>query len=184
MKNKKLHLGCGHNIKEGWINQDVANLPGVDLVHDLNQYPWPIENNSIEELYAKDVLEHLPNLIKVMEEIFRITTPKAKVYIAVPYWNSFESITDPTHVNQFNEYTFEFFDPNKERCKNRPYYTEARFKIISIGYGISLLRPKIYIPIISRYYIIQNRLLKWILSFFATYFNNIIVGLEIELERI
>ena len=37
----KLHLGCGHYIKEGWINHDLASLPGVDMVHDLRVFPWP-----------------------------------------------------------------------------------------------------------------------------------------------
>src|SRR5207244_6816950 len=36
----KLHLGCGHIIKEGWVNHDLAHLPGVDVVHDLRTFPW------------------------------------------------------------------------------------------------------------------------------------------------
>ena len=77
-------------------------------MHDLNEYPWPFDDKSIDEIFAKDVLEHIPNLIKVMEEIYRITKPGAKVYIEVPYWNSWEVLTDPTHVTQFNEFTFTF----------------------------------------------------------------------------
>ena len=179
----KLHLGCGHNIKPGWINHDLVDLPGVDLVFDLEKYPWPINDKTCDEIIAKDVLEHLSNTVKVMDEFYRITKPGAKIYIAVPYWNSWEAITDPTHVSQFNEYTFEFFDPNKSRCKNRPYYSKARFNIKKIGYGISFLMPRIYIPFISRYFIIYNPLLKWVIGFFAQYFNNIIIGLEVFLER-
>ena len=38
-RSNKLHIGCGHDIKEGWVNHDLAQLPGVDIVHDLNSFP-------------------------------------------------------------------------------------------------------------------------------------------------
>ena len=87
-KRAQLQLGCGHDAKPGWINQDMVQLPGVDVVHNLNIRPWPWADGSIDEVWAKDVLEHLPNTVEVMEEIYRITRPGATVYIAVPYWNS------------------------------------------------------------------------------------------------
>ena len=93
---KKLNLGCGTDIKPGWVNHDMVRLDGIDIVHDLNIAPWPWDDNSIDEVCAKDVLEHLPNTLSVMGEIFRITKPGASIYIAVPYWNSWEAITDPT----------------------------------------------------------------------------------------
>ena len=34
----KLHLGCGHILKEGWLNHDIVQLPGVDVVHDLREF--------------------------------------------------------------------------------------------------------------------------------------------------
>jgi len=179
----KLHLGCGHDIKPGWINHDLLDLPGVDMVHDLNNYPWPLEDNSIDEVWAKDIIEHMPTITKVMDELYRITKPHAKVYIAVPYWNSWEAITDPTHLSQFNEYTFDFFNPNSPRCQNRPYYSKARFDIDKIGFGICLFRPKINLPFISRYRVCYNPFLKWIISFLASYINNIIIGLEVHLIR-
>ena len=181
---KKLHIGCGDDIKEGWINHDVANLPGVDVVHDLLSYPWPWADEEFTEIYMKDVLEHLPDTIKTLEEIFRITKSGAKIYIAVPYWNSWEAITDPTHVCQFNEFSFDFFDPTKDRCKKRPYYSFARFEINKLGLGVSFLKPHMRLPIISRYTVFYNPIIKWFLSLFAGYFNNIVVGLELHLVRL
>lgn len=180
-KKNKLHIGCGHQIFDGWVNLDITPLPGVDVVHDLTQFLWPFEDQEFDEVYMKDVLEHLPDTIKTLEEIYRITKPRAKIFIAVPYWNSWEAITDPTHIKQFNEYTFEFFDPTKWRCKNRPYYSNARFKIIKQGYFIRPLAPAFDI---SRSFVVFNPTLKKILSFLASYFNNIIIGLDIYLERV
>ena len=94
----RLHLGCGNDPKPEWINHDLMPLPGVDVVHDLNIRPWPWADNEFDEVWAKDVLEHLPDTVRTIEELYRITKPGASAYIAVPYWNSWEAITDPTHV--------------------------------------------------------------------------------------
>jgi predicted SAM-dependent methyltransferase len=93
---KKTNLGCGTDIKSGWVNHDMVRPTGVDVTHDLNIIPWPWDDNSIDEVCAKGVLEHLPNTLSVMGEVFRITKPGVSIYIAVPYWHSWEAITDPT----------------------------------------------------------------------------------------
>ena len=37
----RLQLGCGNDPKPGWINHDLAPLADIDIVHDLNDRPWP-----------------------------------------------------------------------------------------------------------------------------------------------
>jgi SAM-dependent methyltransferase len=190
----RLQIGCGNDLKPGWINHDLVKLPGVDVVHDLNELPWPWGDKTIDEIWAGDVLEHLPNTIVVMEELYRITKPGARVYISVPYWNSWEFITDPTHVRQFNEFTFEFFDPTKEAYKIRPYYSKARFIIEKIGFGVQV--PRRYIHTEKRWFwkfpgglfpfkytIFFHPLPKWIFGFLANFFSGVITGLEIYLIR-
>lgn len=180
----KLNLGCGHDIQKNTINHDVVALPGVDVVHDLNLRPWPWTDQKFDEIYMKDVLEHLPDTIKTLEEIYRISKPGAQLTIAVPYWNSWEAITDPTHRVFFNEYTFEFFDPSKKRCRNRPYYSHARFKIKKIGYVIKPFGPTLDIPIVGKHRVLFHPLLTFVARFFASYFCNVIVGLDVYLERV
>lgn len=179
----KLHLGCGSVIKKGWVNHDMVQLPGVDVVHDLRQFPWPFEDGQFEEVFMKDVLEHLPDTIRTMEELYRITRPGAKVYITVPYWNSLTAMGDPTHVRLFNEYTFHFFDPTTWQCKERPYYSKARFYIRRIGVGLTPFETVAKIPKISRDIVVFNQVGKKILLVLASFFCNIISGLEIYLER-
>lgn len=180
----KLNIGCGHDLKDGWVNHDVAELPGVDVTHDLTEFPWPWQDGEFEEIYMKDVLEHLPDTIKSLEELHRITEVGAKIYIAVPYWNSWEAVTDPTHKTQFNEFTFEFFDPDKWRCQNRPYYSGARFRIVKQGYYIAPGKPYIQIPWVSKERIVFGRFRKWLLGWMASHNNNVIIGLEVYLERV
>jgi SAM-dependent methyltransferase len=180
----KLNLGCGNDVHAGAVNHDIVKLPGVDVVHDLTQRPWPWKDGEFDEIFMKDVLEHIPETIPTIEEIYRISQPGAKVTIAIPYWNSWEAITDPTHKVFFNEYTFEFFDPGKKRCQRRPYYTHARFKILKIGYVIKPFGPVFDIPILGKHRTVFNPLLTTILRIFASYFNNVIVGLDLYLERV
>ena len=53
----KLNIGAGKEILEGYIQHDIADLPGIDIVHDLNIYPWPWKSNSIDEILILDVLD-------------------------------------------------------------------------------------------------------------------------------
>ena len=43
---KILDLGCGDNKVEGAGGLDNVSLSGVDIVHDLLDFPYPIENES------------------------------------------------------------------------------------------------------------------------------------------
>jgi len=183
MSKNKLNVGCGTVIKEGWVNHDIVNLPGVDVVHDLRIFPWPFEDNQFEEILMKDVLEHLPDTIKTFEELYRITKKWAKVIIAVPYWNSIIAHADPTHVKHFNQFSFDFFDPTKDACTDRPYYTSARFKIQKMGLWVTPFEgiiPRKF----TRDFLFHNSIVKKILFFMASFLNNIISGIELELERI
>ena len=184
MTKTKLHIGCGHVIKEGWLNHDLAPLPGVDVVHDLCEFPWPFADGQFTEVLMKDVLEHLPDLIGTMEELYRITQPGAKVYITVPYWNSPEALGDPTHVRMFNENLWGFFDPSQWQCQERPYYSHARFYVRRMGVHVTPLNTIVPTPgRLSRDFLVFNPVVKKILLSLASYFGNVVSGLDIHLER-
>ncbi len=104
----KLNLGCGTDIRKGWVNLDVAPLPGVDVVHDLNDLPLPFADETFEEILCQDVLEHL-EYIPVLRELHRILKPGGRLHIRVPHFTSRLSYVDPTHKKLFSFQTFEFF---------------------------------------------------------------------------
>ena len=98
---KKLNLGCGPDIKKGYVNMDLVNLQGVDVFWDLNKSPWPFKDDTFDEVYCSHVLEHVDDLIKVMKEIKRVSKHGAVVVIRVPHFSCGVSYRDPTHKSFF-----------------------------------------------------------------------------------
>lgn len=82
----KIDLGCGQKKREGYIGVDILNVPGVDVIHDLNVFPYPFRDNIAEEIWMDNVLEHLNDPVKVMEEVYRISCNNARIVISVPYF--------------------------------------------------------------------------------------------------
>ena len=66
---KTLELGCGRNKHPDAVGIDRIRLPGVDVVHDLNRFPYPFPENTFSTVYATHVIEHLDSIIAVMEEL-------------------------------------------------------------------------------------------------------------------
>jgi len=124
---KKLNLGCGDDIKKGYVNTDAVKLPGVDIVHNLNKFPWPFKNNEFDEVYTSHVLEHVDDLIKTMVEIKRICKNKARVIIRVPHFSCGVSYRDPTHKRLFSYFTFDYF--TKECFYGLPEFKIRRRKL-------------------------------------------------------
>jgi SAM-dependent methyltransferase len=97
----KLNLGCGRNPIDGYINLDRAALPGVDVVHDLEQFPLPFADDTFDEIIGIDLIEHVVNALGLMEELWRIAKPDAVCSFALPYGSSDDAWEDPTHVRPY-----------------------------------------------------------------------------------
>lgn len=94
----KLDIGCGINKKEGFTGVDVLNLPGVDIVADLKAR-WPFEDASVDEINCSHFLEHFtaPERCHMVNEMYRVLKPGAKVTAVTPHWASMRAYGDPTH---------------------------------------------------------------------------------------
>jgi SAM-dependent methyltransferase len=126
----KLNLGCGHFILPGWVNVDVASLPGVDVVHDLNKLPLPFENESVDEILCDDVLEHL-DYPPILKDCHRILIAGGKLRVHVPHFTSSNNAVDPTHKHQFSIKTLNFFCSETFEGKRRSYYNDFAFSRIT-----------------------------------------------------
>src|SRR3989344_1973734 len=102
---KKLNIGCGDDIRKGFVNLDYFKLPGVGVVHDLNHFPWPFKENTFDAVYASHVLEHVDDLVKTMREIHRICKNGAEIIIRGPHFSCGVTYRDPTHKRAFSYFT-------------------------------------------------------------------------------
>lgn len=128
------NLGCGKHTYENIIGVDLLPGDNVDIVHDLNEFPWPIESNSADALLMFHVLEHLGSIPKVMEEMYRILKPGGRVLIEVPYFRHVGAFQDPTHIHFFTSETIKYFcEPAEERPG--PLYANVRFVQKGFWYG-------------------------------------------------
>ena len=124
---KILNVAPGLNKIEKTISIDISKAVNPDIVWDLNKMPWPIETSSIDTIIALNVLEHLDETVKTMEEFHRISKPNGAIYILCPHFSSAAAFIDPTHKKFFSNRTFDYFIKGKEFEKDFGFYADFRF---------------------------------------------------------
>lgn len=111
----KLDVGCGSNKQPSFVGIDYRELPGVDIVHNLEEFPWPLPDESVLVAMASHVVEHINpaggKFIEFMNEVWRVLKPEGEFIISTPYAGSPGYWWDPTHCNGCTEMTWEYFDP-------------------------------------------------------------------------
>ncbi len=123
---KILDLGCGENKVPNSIGLDNVQLPGVDVEHDLLDFPYPFDNESIDKIYLRHVIEHfaIENINFIMNECNRILKNDGLLVITVPHVFSISAFTDPTHISFFTFGSGHFWD----RKSSKGYYKDFRSK--------------------------------------------------------
>jgi len=125
----KLNLAVGMKAEEGYINTDIRKFKGVDKVFNLNKYPYPFTDNSFEEIKIFNSIHIIENLVRFLEEIYRIAKPNSILKIEASFFLSTENANDPYKKTDIGYNTFEMFDADLdyEDCYYRP---KATFKTI------------------------------------------------------
>lgn len=119
----KLDIACGQNKQKGFKGIDIAPGEGVDYVWDLEKFPWePIKSDSIEEVYVSHYAEHTKDLIKFMNEVYRICMDGAKVTILGPYYTSIRAWQDPTHTRALSEATWMYYNQDWLKANKLDHY--------------------------------------------------------------
>lgn len=123
----KLNIGCGNDIKKGFINLDFVKQPGVDIVCDINKFPWPFKDNEFDEIYASHVLEHVDDFEKTLLEIRRIAKNNAILKVRVPHFSCGVTYRDPTHKTFFSYFSFDYYERN-----NKNYQKPKKLRFLKI----------------------------------------------------
>lgn len=126
---KNLDLGCGRNKHKGAIGIDFNEDTDADIIHDLNKFPYPFNDNEFDRIFASHVLEHLDDVVKTMEEIHRIAKPNAIVVIDAPFFTSLDAFADPTHKHFFSARSFDYFTGDLGEFS---YYSHAEFRKLTV----------------------------------------------------
>lgn len=94
----KLNLGSGSVRYEGFLNVDDDANVNPDFLIDLEKGVLPFESDSIEEIKAHHILEHIGDgFIPLIQEIYRVLKDKAILDIVVPHHRHEVFYGDPTH---------------------------------------------------------------------------------------
>ena len=120
----RINLGCGKDYRPGFINVDNSPYVKRDLELDLDKYPLPFEDNSVDFILAMAVIEHLSDMTAFMEEAYRILKVGGKLRFRVPLAYSHVDSGDPTHKQHITPNTFNTF----LRDGSKSQITNARFK--------------------------------------------------------
>lgn len=105
---------------------DLLPDVGADVVHDLNDLPYPFDNESFDEIHAYEVLEHCGVqgdwrfFFDQFTEFHRILKPSGLFYATVPSWNSCGAWGDPGHTRVINEMSIHFLQQSSYDEKGRP----------------------------------------------------------------
>jgi len=116
----RLNLGCGRDVRPGWVNVDSAALPGVDVVTDFDREPHlPFADGQVGYSEGVHVIEHLRDPLPFMAELWRVTRGGGHAVFRCPYGSTDDADEDPTHVRRMFPGSWGYF--------SQPYYHRADY---------------------------------------------------------
>lgn len=132
-KIKIVELGCGPYKTKGAIGVDILELPGVDIVANINQGLPFFEDNSIDLLITNHTLEHIENIDFLIKEIHRTLNKNGVAQIKVPHFSNPYYFSDLTHKCFFGLYTFDYYaNPDSQLKRKVPtFYNNYSFYILN-----------------------------------------------------
>jgi SAM-dependent methyltransferase len=151
LKNKQgimLDIGSGETKRPNFVRLDKRKLPGIDIVWDLESFPYPLPDNCCLTIIGSHIIEHIkPWLtIRFMDELWRIMKPNGQLVLSTPYAGSVGYYQDPTHCNPCNEATFMYFDPKYPGLYNVyrpcPWSIEKGFPVWQANGNLEILLNK------------------------------------------
>lgn len=127
-KTSILSVGCGSRKSEdGVIRLDISPEVEPDVVWNLDRIPYPFSDSMFSEIECWDVIEHLSDIPKTLEEFHRILVWGGVLKITTPHFSCANSYVDPTHKWHLSYFSFDYFS-DEHRLS---YYSKARYKIKS-----------------------------------------------------
>ena len=147
----KLDLGCGIQIKPGFVGVDKY-LTADDIVLDREQvtgfsqvdlqaFPWPWADQSVEEVWCSHYIEHQPRelFVRFVDELWRVLEIGGIATIVHPNLKSVRAFQDPTHLDFIpaERWAYCVKQWRIENGLDRAPYPTCNFEIVEFGhYGV------------------------------------------------
>jgi SAM-dependent methyltransferase len=134
---------------------------------DLFTFPWPFEDNSVDEVHCSHFIEHIPlrdveardivsnagqgyaghdMLLVFFDELYRILKPTGKATIVWPALQSKRAFQDPTHRRFIPDFTMAYLSKSERKGMKLDHYPVSCDFVASVGYSapdtLSLLHPE------------------------------------------
>jgi SAM-dependent methyltransferase len=126
----ELLIGCGNSRRKKLIANGVSDWTnlvtidhdpncGADIVHDLDDTPWPLDDDTFDECHAYEVLEHLGQqgdfkaFFRHFGEIWRVLKDGGLLVATCPAWDSPWAWGDPSHTRIISKQSLAFLDPTE-----------------------------------------------------------------------
>ena len=106
---KILDIGCGKHKTPGAIGLDSNPKTDADVIHNLDEVPYPFPDNEFDLIVGNQVIEHLADVLAVIAELHRIAKPGATICLDTPHYSDIASFTDPTHRHHLTTESFAYF---------------------------------------------------------------------------
>ncbi len=110
-------VGCGRRKFQGATGIDMRTNSYADVQHDLNTYPYPLENDKYDVVLCRHVLEHMEDVPATIEEFYRIAKPGGIVLIEVPHFTHPEAFRHWQHKHFFTLGSLDYFKPGNQHYK-------------------------------------------------------------------
>lgn len=122
-----LDIGCGSAKTPGAVGLDISADTDADIVHDLDTFPYPVADDSFDQILLQDVIEHVAEPMRVFAELRRIVRPGGSVQLRTPHFSSVLAYGDPTHKQYFSTIAIrQLADPRFA------HYSDARFEVVHV----------------------------------------------------
>lgn len=132
----KVDLGSADTAHAGFDRHvDIVrnvNVPADKMIVADLMKPWPFADSTVGYFRAHDIIEHLPDKIFTLNEVWRCLAPSGTIEISVPTIGGVGSVCDPQHISYWSRMSFEYFragSPEHNRFA-RHYGIKAKFAIV------------------------------------------------------
>jgi len=122
-----LDVGCGSKKHPGAIGLDISADTDADIVHDLDVFPYPLEDGSFDVILMQDVLEHVAEPMRLADELHRILRPGGRLLLRTPHFSSSLAYGDPTHRHYYSTKAISYLAEPAFA-----HYSASRFSIVHI----------------------------------------------------